>query len=176
MVVVICILHILTSVNFIADWVYTRTLFVGNAQSSWAEYLFANSDRVNLILVMGVAGIICTALADSTLVCAARAILSMSSNQTTDLALLDGLGTAMACHLTSCPFPHLHNWYDQPDFQGIREFTPCSIQQHRYIQVICHDKRVHPRVCASFSLHPCYDSMVHPAHHLPHRGRRTSGS
>ncbi|PBL04438.1 hypothetical protein ARMGADRAFT_1004994 [Armillaria gallica] len=67
-VVVICILHILTSVNFIADWVYTRTLFVGNAQSSWAEYLFANSDRVNLILVMGVAGIICTALADSTLI------------------------------------------------------------------------------------------------------------
>ncbi|PBK67896.1 hypothetical protein ARMSODRAFT_1020397 [Armillaria solidipes] len=68
MVLVISILHIVTSINFIADWVYTRTLFIGNAQSSWAEYLFANSDRVNLTLVMGVAGIICTALADSTLI------------------------------------------------------------------------------------------------------------
>ncbi|KAK0214173.1 hypothetical protein IW262DRAFT_303583 [Armillaria fumosa] len=55
MVIVISTLHIVTSVNFIADWVYTRNLFVGNAQSSWAEYLFANSDRVTLTLVMGVA-------------------------------------------------------------------------------------------------------------------------
>ncbi|KAK0472004.1 hypothetical protein IW261DRAFT_821485 [Armillaria novae-zelandiae] len=68
MVVVISTLHIVTSVNFIADWVYTRDLFVGNGQSSWAEYLFAESDRVTLTLVMGVAGIVCTALADSTLI------------------------------------------------------------------------------------------------------------
>lgn len=66
MLVVISTLHIVTS--FIADWVYTRNLFVGNGQSFWAEYLFANSDRVTLTLVMGVAGILCTALADSTLI------------------------------------------------------------------------------------------------------------
>ncbi|KAK0193276.1 hypothetical protein F5146DRAFT_375427 [Armillaria mellea] len=68
MVAVISILHIVSSVNFLADWAYIRTLFVGNGQSAWAEYLFANSDRVGLTLVMGVAGIVCTALADSALI------------------------------------------------------------------------------------------------------------
>ncbi|KAK0465934.1 uncharacterized protein EV420DRAFT_1709344 [Desarmillaria tabescens] len=68
MIVVIFLLHIVTSVDFITDWVYIRTIFVGNGQSSWAEYLFYNSNRVKLTVVMGVAGIICTVLADTTLI------------------------------------------------------------------------------------------------------------
>ncbi|KAG7451849.1 uncharacterized protein BT62DRAFT_1071059 [Guyanagaster necrorhizus] len=67
-VVTISLLHIATAINFGLDWVYIRTIFVKNGQSSWAEYVFYNSFDINLTVGMGTTGAICTVLADSTMI------------------------------------------------------------------------------------------------------------
>ncbi|KAK0209231.1 hypothetical protein DFS33DRAFT_1308554 [Desarmillaria ectypa] len=68
MVFVILLLHILTFINFFANWLYIRSTFISNGWGFWAEYLFYRSPGIKLNVVIGIAGAICTVLADSTMI------------------------------------------------------------------------------------------------------------
>ncbi|KAK0465892.1 uncharacterized protein EV420DRAFT_799764 [Desarmillaria tabescens] len=68
MVVVIVLLHIVTMLNFGFVWKYIDSMFIGNGSNFWTEYLFFSSSNMMLEVGMGTTSVVCTILADSTMI------------------------------------------------------------------------------------------------------------
>lgn len=70
MVAVLTLLHVLTTITFIVNWLATSIAFVNNNQSFWTNYIFCNAATDGkLALVAAITSTICTILAELTIVC-----------------------------------------------------------------------------------------------------------
>ncbi|KAK0465891.1 uncharacterized protein EV420DRAFT_1636453 [Desarmillaria tabescens] len=68
MALVVVLLHIVTMLNFGFVWSYISSMFIRNGSNFWTEYLFWSSSNVMLEVGIGTTGIVCTILADSTMI------------------------------------------------------------------------------------------------------------
>ncbi len=112
LVVVIILLHGLTTINFAANWSYMHSAFIENEKSFWTLYLWLNSSTQSAFLVGAIASAMSTITTDLYMVCATWWNYSheLIIVLTLDLVLLDGLGTALACCSTSNTFPNCCIW------------------------------------------------------------------
>ncbi|PBK61406.1 hypothetical protein ARMSODRAFT_1025725 [Armillaria solidipes] len=68
MVVIIILLHIVTTVNFAVNWSDIHSRFVDHGQSFWTKYLAAYDPTIIITLGEGIMAAICTILADTTII------------------------------------------------------------------------------------------------------------
>ncbi|PBK93531.1 hypothetical protein ARMGADRAFT_1012377 [Armillaria gallica] len=68
MVVVIILLYIVATINFVLNWLYVRSIFVEHGQDFRTRYLAQCIPSFESTVEMGVTGVICTILADSTII------------------------------------------------------------------------------------------------------------
>ena len=111
MVVAIVLLFIVTTINVGFNWSYISSAFIDNGQSFWSNYSFLVFSE-NIFLGMGITGAINTILADSIMVCILDSFGTRPLLFGVDLALLDGLGTALACCPATYCISSLWNWCD----------------------------------------------------------------
>ncbi len=68
MIIIILLLYIFTTIDYGAEVTFTHSMFVNNAQSLVTEYLFTHNPRQSGLMVTGITSIICSILADATMV------------------------------------------------------------------------------------------------------------
>ncbi|KAK0465889.1 uncharacterized protein EV420DRAFT_1636451 [Desarmillaria tabescens] len=68
MVVIIILLYIVATINFVFNWLYIRSIFVDHGQNFRTRYLSQCGPSFESTVEMGVTGAICTILADSTII------------------------------------------------------------------------------------------------------------
>ncbi|PBK93489.1 hypothetical protein ARMGADRAFT_1030116 [Armillaria gallica] len=68
MVAVIILLYIVATINFVLNWLYIHSIFVEHGQSFWTRYLAQCTPSFESTVEMGVTGVICTILVDSTII------------------------------------------------------------------------------------------------------------
>ncbi|KAK0479639.1 hypothetical protein IW261DRAFT_1593621 [Armillaria novae-zelandiae] len=68
MIIVITLLYIVATMNFVLNWLYIRSIFVEHGQSLRTRYLAQCIPSFESTIEMGVTGVICTILADSTII------------------------------------------------------------------------------------------------------------
>lgn len=109
----IVLLFIVTTINVSFNWSYISSGFIDNGQSFWSKYSVLVFSE-NIFLGMGITGAINTILADSIMVCIPQFIRNATrpSVSVVDLALLDGMGTALACCPAAYFIAYLWNWCD----------------------------------------------------------------
>ncbi len=120
MIVAIIILHVMAAIDFALCWSYVRLIFVKHGQTIVDEYLaFLNYRKIQIPIV--ITGIVSTICVDSAMVPWLRWVCARADTKLTlndifilDLALLDGLGKALAHCCASDPFSHIWNWCDNP--------------------------------------------------------------
>ncbi len=109
-------MHVATTVYFSAvTWSEIDSIFVDHGQNLWTKYVVYISPGTVTSTGAGTVGAICSILADSTMVCLTPLRVLYYNLQSVDLALLAGLGTAVAGYSASCHFSHFLNWYDPND-------------------------------------------------------------
>ncbi len=112
LVVVIILLHGLTTISFATNWSYMHSAFIENGKSFRTVYLILNSPTQSAFLVGGIASAwvpspqtyIWCVQPDGNYPHQLIIVLTL------DLVLLDGLGTALACCSTSNTFPNCCIW------------------------------------------------------------------
>ncbi len=70
LVVVIILLHGLTTINFASQWSYIHSAFIENGKSFWTVYLKFTSPTPSTFLVGGIASAMSTITTDLYMVCA----------------------------------------------------------------------------------------------------------
>ena len=70
LVVVIILLHGLTTIEFATQWSYIYSAFIENGKSFWTVYLKLNISTQSAFLVGGIASIMSTITTDLYMVCA----------------------------------------------------------------------------------------------------------
>ncbi len=69
MIVVITLLHIVTTIDFSLNVSFIHSMFVDNAQNILTEYLFSFESGLILLVGTGSTSAICSVLVDATMVC-----------------------------------------------------------------------------------------------------------
>ncbi len=68
MIIIILLLYIFSTIDCGVDITSIHSMFVNNGQSIVTEYLFSFSPRQSILVVEGTTSIICSILADATMV------------------------------------------------------------------------------------------------------------
>ncbi len=71
LIIIIALLHIITTVDLALNWSIVRSVFIDHGQSFWAMYLFYTQPDSWIALVTGIISTVATILADITIVCIA---------------------------------------------------------------------------------------------------------
>ncbi len=84
LVVVIILLHGLTTISFAAEWSYVHSAFIGNGKSFWTEYLTLNNKALATMMAGNIASSMSTIITDSYMVCVTQWELSTSAHHHLD--------------------------------------------------------------------------------------------
>ncbi|PBK59299.1 hypothetical protein ARMSODRAFT_1027499 [Armillaria solidipes] len=68
MVLIVVLLHTVTIFNFASCWAYVDSMFIDNGWNFWTVHLSYSSPSVIVEVGMGTTGVVCTILADSTMI------------------------------------------------------------------------------------------------------------